>query len=89
MSIDQDLEKLLTNLPFFIQEHLSNHNNKEKLIEIVMDLGLLGAVSLSFVRSISDRAWVLMVLMGPLQMSSLPRTITAIFASGRTTSEVL
>ena len=39
MSIDQDLEKLLTNLPFFIQEHLSNHNNKEKLIEIVMDLG--------------------------------------------------
>ena len=39
MSIDEDLEKLLENLPFFIQENLNNHVNKHKLIEIVMDLG--------------------------------------------------
>ena len=39
MTRDEDLDKLLDNLPFFIQEHLSNHLKKEKLIEIVMDLG--------------------------------------------------
>ena len=39
MSVDQDLEKLLDNLPFFIQENLTNHRNKDKLVEIVMDLG--------------------------------------------------
>ena len=39
MGIDEDLEKLLDNLPFFIQENLNNHANKDKLIEIVMDLG--------------------------------------------------
>ena len=39
MTIDEDLEKLLDNLPFFIQESLNNHVNKNKLIEIVMDLG--------------------------------------------------
>jgi len=39
MGIDEDLDKLLDNLPFFIQENLNNHPNKDKLIEIVMDLG--------------------------------------------------
>jgi stage III sporulation protein SpoIIIAA len=39
MNIDHDLEKLLNNLPFFIYQHLNNHSNKEKLIEIVLDLG--------------------------------------------------
>lgn len=39
MSINEDLEKLLDNLPFFIQENLNHHANKDKLIEIVMDLG--------------------------------------------------
>lgn len=39
MNIDDDLEKLLNNLPFFIYEHLNNHSNKDKLIEIVLDLG--------------------------------------------------
>jgi ribosomal protein L20 len=34
-----DLEKLLNNLPFFIYQHLYNSSNKEKLIEIVLDLG--------------------------------------------------
>nr|YP_009029488.1 hypothetical protein [Lithodesmium undulatum]YP_009029552.1 hypothetical protein [Lithodesmium undulatum]AGH29019.1 hypothetical protein [Lithodesmium undulatum]AGH29083.1 hypothetical protein [Lithodesmium undulatum]UYC30435.1 hypothetical protein [Lithodesmium undulatum]UYC30499.1 hypothetical protein [Lithodesmium undulatum] len=39
MSVDDDLDRLLDNLPFFIQHHLNNHANKEKLIEVVMDLG--------------------------------------------------
>lgn len=39
MTIDEDLEKLIDSLPFFIQEHLNDSLSKEKLIEIVMDLG--------------------------------------------------
>ena len=39
MNIEEDLDKLLNNLPFFIQENLKIHPNKDKLIEIVMDLG--------------------------------------------------
>ncbi len=39
MNIDYDLEKLLNNLPFFIHQHLKSYPNKEKLIEIVLDLG--------------------------------------------------
>jgi stage III sporulation protein SpoIIIAA len=39
MNIDHDLDRLLNNLPFFIYQHLNNHSNKEKLIEIVLDLG--------------------------------------------------
>jgi len=36
---DDDLEILLNNLPFFIYQYLYNSSNKEKLIEIVLDLG--------------------------------------------------
>lgn len=39
MNIEHDLKKLLNNFPVFIYDHLYNHNNKEKLIEIVLDLG--------------------------------------------------
>ena len=39
MNVANDLEKLLENLPFFIQQNLKNHSKKDKLIEIVMDLG--------------------------------------------------
>jgi stage III sporulation protein SpoIIIAA len=39
MSINNDLKKLIDNLPFFLQEHLNQHPNKDKLIEIVLDLG--------------------------------------------------
>jgi len=39
MTIDEDLSKLIDNLPFFIQENLKNHSKKDKLIEIVLDLG--------------------------------------------------
>ena len=39
MTDNEDLDKLLENLPFFIRENLNNHSNKDKLIEIVIDLG--------------------------------------------------
>lgn len=39
MTINTDLEKLIENLPFFLQEHLSQHSSKNQLIEIVLDLG--------------------------------------------------
>jgi len=39
MTDNEDLDKLLENLPFFIQENLNNHSKKDKLIEIVIDLG--------------------------------------------------
>lgn len=37
--MDNDLNKLLNNLPFFIRENLYEHSNKNELIEIVLDLG--------------------------------------------------
>nr|AZJ16777.1 putative protein Ycf45 [Seminavis robusta] len=39
MNINNDLEKLIENLPFFLQEQIHQHHNKEQLIEIVLDLG--------------------------------------------------
>jgi len=39
MTTDEDLDKLLDNLPLFIKEYLNHHPHKEKLMEIVMDLG--------------------------------------------------
>jgi stage III sporulation protein SpoIIIAA len=39
MNVNDDLEKLIENLPFFLQEHLNQHNYKDQLIEIVLDLG--------------------------------------------------
>lgn len=39
MIVNDDLNKLIENLPFFIREVLYQHSNKSKLIEIVMDLG--------------------------------------------------
>ena len=39
MSANDDLEKLIGNLPAFLCEYLTQHNDKEKLIEIVLDLG--------------------------------------------------
>jgi len=38
-NIPNDLEKLIGNLPFFIQDQLNRHSKKDKLIEIVLDLG--------------------------------------------------
>jgi stage III sporulation protein SpoIIIAA len=39
MSVNDDLEKLIENLPFFLQEQLNQHPYKDQLIEIVLDLG--------------------------------------------------
>ena len=39
MNANDDLEKLIENLPFFLQEQLNKHSNKDQLIEIVLDLG--------------------------------------------------
>jgi stage III sporulation protein SpoIIIAA len=39
MDSNNDLEKLIENLPFFLQEQLNNHNSRDQLIEIVLDLG--------------------------------------------------
>ncbi len=32
MTMNNDLEKLIENLPFFLQEHLNQHNSKNQLI---------------------------------------------------------
>jgi stage III sporulation protein SpoIIIAA len=39
MNVNDDLEKLIENLPFFLQEQLNQHTNKDQLIEIILDLG--------------------------------------------------
>jgi stage III sporulation protein SpoIIIAA len=39
MNANNDFEKLIENLPFFIQEYLNQHAYKDELIEIVVDLG--------------------------------------------------
>lgn len=39
MNANDDLEKLIENLPVFLQEHLNQHPLKDQLIEIVLDLG--------------------------------------------------
>ena len=39
MDLNDDLEKLIENLPFFLQEHLNKHTNRDQLIEIILDLG--------------------------------------------------
>lgn len=39
MTVNDDLEKLIENLPFFLQEQLNQHPFKDQLIEIVLDLG--------------------------------------------------
>ena len=39
MKQDEDLDKLLENLPLFIREMIVSRSSKEKLIEVVIDLG--------------------------------------------------
>lgn len=39
MDSNNDLEKLIENLPFFLQEDLNKHLYRDKLIEIILDLG--------------------------------------------------
>ena len=39
MIIDEDLDKLIEHLPFFIRETVYSHAKKNQLIEIILDLG--------------------------------------------------
>jgi len=39
MNVNDDLDKLIENLPLFLQEQLNDHPRKDQLIEIVLDLG--------------------------------------------------
>ena len=39
MNLNDDLEKLIENLPFFLQEHLNKHTSRDQLIEVILDLG--------------------------------------------------
>ena len=39
MDLNDDLKKLIENLPFFLQEHLNKHTYRDQLIEIILDLG--------------------------------------------------
>ncbi len=39
MSENPDLNKLLEKLPFFVKNHVNQHPQKNKIIEIVIDLG--------------------------------------------------
>jgi stage III sporulation protein SpoIIIAA len=39
MNSNNDLEKLIENLPLFLQEYFNEHSYKDQLIEIVLDLG--------------------------------------------------
>ena len=39
MDSDNELEQLTENLPFFLQEHINKHSDKDQLLEIVLDLG--------------------------------------------------
>ena len=39
MGKDEDLDKLLENLPLFIKEQINKHPDKERIVEIIMDLG--------------------------------------------------
>ena len=39
MTENDDLEKLIENLPLFLQDQLSSHPRKDQLIEVVLDLG--------------------------------------------------
>lgn len=39
MNKNDDIERLLDNLPHFVQRILNNHPNKENLLEVVLDLG--------------------------------------------------
>ena len=39
MNVSDDLEKLIENLPLFLQEYLKQHPYQDQLIEIVLDLG--------------------------------------------------
>jgi stage III sporulation protein SpoIIIAA len=48
MTSTNDFEKLIENLPFFLQENLTKHSYHDKLIEIILDLGRRPEARFSF-----------------------------------------
>ncbi|QXE46223.1 Ycf45 related protein (plastid) [Nitzschia inconspicua] len=48
MTSNNDFEKLIENLPFFLQETLKKHNSHDQLIEIILDLGRRPEARFSF-----------------------------------------
>ena len=48
MTSNNDFEKLIENLPFFLQENLKRHNYQDQLIEIILDLGRRPEARFSF-----------------------------------------
>ena len=43
---DEDLDKLLENLPLFIKEHVNNHPDKEKIVEIIKGATIMANIKL-------------------------------------------
>ena len=39
MNLNNDFEKLIENLPFFLQQHLRKHRYQDQMIELILDLG--------------------------------------------------
>jgi stage III sporulation protein SpoIIIAA len=48
MTSNNDFEKLIDNLPFFLQENLKKHSYHDQLIEIILDLGRRPEARFSF-----------------------------------------
>jgi stage III sporulation protein SpoIIIAA len=48
MTSNNDFEKLIENLPFFLQENLNKHSYHDQLIEIILDLGRRPEARFSF-----------------------------------------
>ena len=48
MTSNNDFEKLIENLPFFLQENLKNHTSQDQLIEVILDLGRRPEARFSF-----------------------------------------
>ena len=48
MASNNDFEKLIENLPFFLQENLKNHISHDQLIEVILDLGRRPEARFSF-----------------------------------------
>jgi len=48
MTSNNDFEKLIENLPFFLQENLKKHSYHDQLIEIILDLGRRPEARFSF-----------------------------------------
>ena len=39
MNLNNDFERLIENLPFFLQQQLRKHHHQDQMVEIILDLG--------------------------------------------------